>query len=332
MLVLDLLVRIPHCQLCLFLILGNVSARMKNFLWKIAAQLIVVWNSCAGLAWAERKQQATRLSDCFFFKTDPDWMKVWKCWKVHFQQLVFTNCVAHISVQGCATERGFGLGWDWVSVSELDQRNVWLDEGHPCHAWVGYDGLNAPWLNFDQFPSPRAMGNATVTGQEGVATRSRGWHVLSICYFDWVCSSWALWLECFVRRVQLKQVSRTCLFRVAQQDYDAHGWRSNDWGPWPDDAHGYSSYSNRQSEPRDPGMRDAILKLLGCRKGMHRISWKEVVGLAVWNVLSLQLQVCSAVGLGPCCGRLPWEVATGRSRDQRFLPVKGPQKGLQSHQ
>ena len=74
--------------------------------------------------------------------------------------------------------------------------------------------------------------------------------------------------------------------RVAQQDYD-DGWRSNDWGPWSDDTHGYGSYSNRKS---DPGMRDAILKLLGtCRKDTYRISWnEEVVGLAdVWNVLSL---------------------------------------------
>eukprot|EP00434_Breviolum_minutum_P030739 symbB.v1.2.027186.t1/scaffold2768.1/size73204/2 len=41
------------------------------------------------------------------------------------------------------------------------------------------------------------------------------------------------------------------------QDYD--GWRSNDWGPWSDDTHGYSSYSNRKA---DPGMRDAILKFV----------------------------------------------------------------------
>ncbi len=71
MLVLDLLARIPHCQLCLFLILGNVSARMKNFLWKIAAQLIVCEIHVP--AWRGQKE-SSKQQDCqtVFFKTDPD--------------------------------------------------------------------------------------------------------------------------------------------------------------------------------------------------------------------------------------------------------------------
>ena len=67
-------------------------------------------------------------------------------------------------------------------------------------------------------------------------------------------------------------------------------------------------------------MRDAILKLLGtCRKDTYitypyNTVYIEYLGMKRWpdwlllgHVLSQKpaLQVCKAVGLGPCCGRLP---------------------------